>query len=60
MWYGKNTDYLKKLRDEYKSLFGYKPDGELSVEYVQTGYKEYIHDLENAIKTKKHLAEIVE
>ena len=60
MWYGKDTDYLKKLRDEYKSLFGYNPDGELSVEYGQTGYKDYIHDLEKAIKTKKHLAEIVE
>ena len=60
MWYGKDTDRLKELRTEYKSLFGYNPDGETSVEYDQSGYKDYIHDLEKAIKTKKHLAEIAE
>ena len=53
MWYGKDTDRLKELRAEYKSLFGYNPDGETSVEYDQSGYKDYIHDLEKAIKTKK-------
>lgn len=60
MWYGKDTDRLKELRAEYKSLFGYNPDGETSVEYDQSGHKDYIHDLEKAIKTKKHLAEIAE
>ena len=54
MWYGKDTDRLRTFAQEYKSLFGYNPDGETSVEYDQSGYKDYIHDLEKAIKTKRH------
>lgn len=60
MWYGKSTDELDRLRAEYEKIFGYNPDGETSVEYDQSGYKDYIHDLKKAIKTKKHLAEIAE
>lgn len=58
MWYGKDTNLLRNLRVEYKSLFGYNPEGEISVEYDQSGYKDYIHDLEMAIKTKRHLSEV--
>ena len=60
MWYGKNTEELMKLKVQYEDLFGYNPDGEMDLEYGENSYNEYVHDLKEAIREKKELADFVE
>ena len=60
MWYGKNTEELMKLKVQYEDLFGYNPDGEMDLEYDENSYNEYVHDLKEAIREKKELADFVE
>ena len=33
MYYGKKTGELKKAREEYESIFGYDPNGEMELEF---------------------------
>ena len=60
MWYGKNTEELMKMKVQYEDLFGYNPDGEMDLEYDENSYNEYVHDLKEAIREKKELADFVE
>ena len=60
MWYGKDTKELLELKRQYKNLFGYNPDGDIELEYGQEDYDDYMNDIKEAIRTKRHLAEFVE
>lgn len=33
MYYGKETDELKKAREEQEGIFGYDPNGEIELEF---------------------------
>ena len=60
MYFGKTTRKLQDLIKKYKAIFGYNPNGEMSVEYDESEYENYVKDLEKAISEKKHLSDIVE
>ena len=60
MWYGKDTIELLKLKEQYEEVFGYDPDGEMELEYGQSSYDDYVNDLKEAIRSKRHLTEFVE
>ena len=59
MWYGKDTQELLRLKEEYEKKFGYNPDGEMDLEYGSDEYKEYVRDIKTAIKIGKDLAAFV-
>lgn len=60
MWYGRNTPELINLKEEYKKKFGYNPDGEMELEYGDSDYEDYVHDIKMALETGKDLADLVE
>lgn len=60
MWYGKTTEELKKLNEEYYKLFGGYPFGHMELEYEADEYDEYVRDIKKAIRIKKPLTEFVE
>ena len=60
MYNGKNTQELKKLSKEYYDLLGHYPDGEMSVEYGDANYNQYISDIKECIKRKICIAALVE
>ena len=53
MWYGKTTEELKKLNEEYYKLFGGYPFGHMELEYEADEYDEYVRDIKKAIRIKK-------
>jgi len=58
MWYGKDTLELIALKEKYKKITGYDPDGEMDLEYNDKMYHEYVDDLKLAIKRKCTLADL--
>ena len=60
MWYGRNTPELINLKEKYKKKFGYNPDGEMELEYGDSDYEDYVHDIKMALETGKDLADLVE
>ena len=57
MWYGKDTPELLELKEQYEKIFGYSPDGDVELEYDQAHYEDYVNDIKEAIRTKRHLIE---
>ena len=51
MWYGKDTFELVELKEKYEEKFGYNPDGEMELEYVQCDYKYYFREIKWALAT---------
>lgn len=60
MWYGKDTEELKKLNEEYYSVFGGYPWGYMEIEYGADEYEEYVRDIREAIRQGKELPEVVD
>ncbi|MEY8536713.1 hypothetical protein AALH30_24900 [Blautia pseudococcoides] len=60
MWYGKMTEELKKLYDEYERKFGNDPSGYMEVEYGQKHYKDYVRDIKTALRTGKELPDVMD
>lgn len=60
MWYGNDTEELKKLNEEYYSLFGAYPFGCMELEYGEDDYEEYVRDIKKAIQLKMELPDIVD
>ena len=60
MWYGKTTEELKKLNEEYYKVFGGYPFGHMELEYEADEYDEYVRDIKKAIRIKKPLTEFVD
>lgn len=54
MWYGKMTNELENLYDQYYKIFGVEPDGYQEVEYGQSEYGDYVSDIKRALKEKKN------
>jgi len=50
MYYGKETDELKKAREEYEGIFGYDPNGEIELEFNEQD--EYLAVLLQCIERK--------
>lgn len=59
MYYGKVTDELKKLYQEYYDLFSCTPNGYEELEYDEVVYDDYVADIKKAIKEKKELPDAV-
>lgn len=51
MYYGKETGELKKAREEYESIFGYDPNGEMELEFNEQD--EYLAVLLQCIRRKE-------
>lgn len=60
MWYGKDTEELKKLNNEYREMFGRYPFGHMELEYGADEYEEYVCDIKKALRQGKELPEIIE
>lgn len=60
MWYGKDTEELKKLNKEYHCIFGMYPFGYMELEYGADEYEEYVRDIKEAIRQRKELPDIVD
>lgn len=60
MWHGKDTEELKKLNEEYYTIFGVYPFSHMEIEYGADEYEEYIHDIKEAIRENKELPDIVD
>lgn len=60
MWYGKDTEELKKLNEEYYAIFGGYPWGYMELEYGDEDYEEYVHDIKEALRQEKELPEVVD
>lgn len=58
MWYGKNTEELERLNEEYRAVFGGYPWGYMELEYGDEDYEEYVHDIREALKQGKELPEV--
>ena len=50
MYYGKETDELKKAREEQEGIFGYDPNGEIELEFNEQD--EYLAVLLQCIEEK--------
>jgi hypothetical protein len=55
MWYGKDTEELKKLNEEHRALFGGYPLG-----YMELKYGECVRDIREAIRQRKELPEVAD
>ena len=55
MYYGKMTDELEKLYDEYFDIFQTFPFGHEELEYGPEDYEDYVADIKKAIREKKEL-----
>ena len=51
MYYGKETDELKKAREEQEGIFGYDPNGEIELEFNEQD--EYLAVLLQCIEETK-------
>ncbi|MEY8428883.1 hypothetical protein AALA00_14505 [Lachnospiraceae bacterium 46-15] len=60
MWYGKDTEELKKLNNEYREMFGRYPFGHMELGYGADEYEEYVRDIKKALRQGKELPEIIE
>ena len=60
MWYGKMTQELEKLYNDYYKMFGLTPDGYMELEYGESSYKVYVKDIKKSLKLKKELPDFVE
>ena len=60
MWYGKDTEELKNLNNEYREMFGRYPVGHMELEYGADEYEEYVRDIKKALRQGKELPEIIE
>ena len=49
MWYGKMTQELEKLYDDYYKMFGRTPDGYMELEYGEGSYKAYVRDIKKSL-----------
>lgn len=58
MWYGKMTQELEKLYDDYYKMFGRTPDGYMELEYGEGSYKAYVRDIKKSLKLKKRIARV--
>ena len=54
MWYGKTTEELKKLNEEYYKLFGGYPFGHMELEYEADEYDEYVRDIKKQSESRNH------
>lgn len=59
MWYGRMTNELEQLYDEYYDIFKCDPDGYMEVEYGQGSYKDYVRDIKKSIEMKIELPNVV-
>lgn len=50
MWYGTDTKELLRLKQQYLNVTGFDPDGEMTLEYGDDEYDEYVRDLKTCIK----------
>ena len=57
MYYGKETGELKKAREEYESIFGYDPNGEMELEFNEQD--EYLAVLLQCIEEKKDMFNVL-
>mgnify|MGYP001511930908 FL=1 len=57
MYYGKETDELKKAREEYEGIFGYDPNGEIELEFNEQD--EYLAVLLQCIEEKKDMFNVL-
>ena len=57
MYYGKETDELKKAREEYEGIFGYDPNGEIELEFNEQD--EYLAVLLQCIEEKKDMSDVL-
>lgn len=57
MYYGKETDELKKAREEYEGIFGYDPNGEIELEFNEQD--EYLEVLLQCIEEKKDMFDVL-
>ena len=57
MYYGKETDELKKAREEYEGIFGYDPNGEIELEFNEQD--EYLAVLLQCIEEKKDMFDVL-
>lgn len=55
MYYGKMTDELDHLYDEYYEIFHGYPDELEDIEYGQDDYAVYVKDIKKAIQAKREL-----
>lgn len=60
MWYGKMTQELEQLYNDYYKMFGRTPDGYMELEYGESSYKVYVKDIKKSLKLKKELPDFVE
>lgn len=60
MWYGRNTEELEKLNEEYYAMFGRYPWGCMELEYGADEYDEYVRDIREAIRQGKELPDVVD
>lgn len=58
MYYGPKSEELLKLRDRYKKLFGYDPDGDVEIEISDS--KEYERLLKKCISENKDMFDVLE
>lgn len=59
MYYGKMTEELEKLYNEYDKIFGVFPNYHEELEYGDADYDDYVRDIKQAIKEKRDLVDIV-
>lgn len=57
MYYGKETDELKKAREEQEGIFGYDPNGEIELEFNEQD--EYLAVLLQCIEEKKDMFNVL-
>ena len=57
MYYGKETDELKKAREEYEGILGYDPNGEIELEFNEQD--EYLAVLLQCIEEKKDMFDVL-
>lgn len=60
MYYGKMTEELDALYDQYYELFEVFPDFPEELEYddSEEGYRDYVEDIKRALKEKKILPDL--
>ena len=58
MWYGRDTDELRELNEEYCKVFGDYPWGYMEVEYGDDDCEQYVSDIQKAIRLRKELPDI--
>lgn len=57
MYYGEITPELEKARDEYETIFGYDPNGEMELEFGE--HNDYLSVLLKCIEEKRDMFEVL-